>query len=265
MINTFNLFIIPFSIKDLIDILLVSILLYQLYKILKGTVAVNIFIGVISIYLIGLLVDTLEMKLLSTIIRQFIGVGGIALIILFQQEIRKFLVVIGLKSWNSNQVNFFKRLFPSHKNTEKKEMDFTPILNAINNLTKTKTGALMVITNQHDLSFYINTGDKLLAKLSSRLIESIFCKESPLHDGAVIISEDKIIAARCVLPVSDNENFPAKFGMRHRAAAGITETTDCIAILVSEESGDIGYAKNGKLKSGISKEELIKFLARDTR
>lgn len=265
MFSFLNLFIIPIGIKDIIDILLVSILLYQMYKILKGTVAVNIFIGVLAIYLIGLLVDTLEMKLLSTIIRQFIGVGGIALIILFQQEIRKFLVVIGLKSWNTNQFKYIKQLFPSQKNIVKQEMDFTPILNAINNFTKTKTGALMVLTNKHDLSFYINSGDKILARLSSRLLESIFCKESPLHDGAVIISGDKIIAARCVLPVSDNENFPAKFGMRHRAAAGITETTDCIAILVSEESGDIGYSKNGKLKSGISKDELIKFLARDTR
>lgn len=264
--NYFNLAIFfPFSFKDAIDILLVSILFYQLYKILKGTVAINIFIGITAVYLIGLIVEALQMKLLGTIIRQFIGVGGIALVVLFQQEIRKFLIVIGLKSWNSTQLQTLRKWFPFTKKNSFAEFDYSTVVTAVYDMAKTKTGAIIVITNQNDLSFYANTGDKINAKLSCRLLESIFCKNSPLHDGAVIISGEKIVAARCVLPVSDDEQIDARYGMRHRASLGISEVSDSFTIIVSEETGEVGYAKNGKLKHNIQKEDLIKLIQRDAK
>lgn len=255
--------IFPVSYKDIFDILLVSVLLYQLYKILKGTVAVNIFIGISSIYIIGLIVEALEMKLLGTIIKQFIGVGGIALIVLFQQEIRKFLVVIGIKSWNSKQVQVIKKWLPFTKGKSGKKVEYTPLVSALINLSKSKTGALLVLVKSHDLSFYINTGDKLYARLSCRLIESIFCKDSPLHDGAVIIHEDSILAARCVLPVSDKDNFPPQYGMRHRAAVGISESTDAISFLVSEETGEIAFSKNGLLQTQLSVSDIQEILNKE--
>ena len=253
----------PFQLKDAIDIFLVSILLYQLYKLLRGTVAVNIFIGVISIYLLGVLVTALEMKLLSTIIKQFIGVGGIALIILFQQEIRKFLIFVGVKSLNNKQIRFLKKWLPKSKRNTKVELDIKSLVQACFNMASSKTGALIILTNHSDLSFYIATGDKIESNLSARILENIFFKNSPLHDGAVIIDQNKIIAARCVLPVTDKEDFPPQLGMRHRAAAGITELSDCIAIVVSEETGTVSYVKFGKIKRFLTQEEITKLLARD--
>lgn len=254
-----------FNWKDVIDILLVSILLYQLYKIIKGTVAVNVFIGVLAIYLINLIVNFLQMKLLGTIFRQILGVGAIALIILFQQEIRKFLILIGIKSYNSKQAKLFFQMVPFLKQKGQLTTQFKPIINACFNMAKTRTGALIVLENGSDLSFYSSTGDALDANVNTRLIENIFFKNSPLHDGAVIVSKDKIVAARCVLPVTENENFPASFGMRHRAAVGVSEASNAIVIIVSEETGKVSYAKGGKLKTNVSKEELIKFLSKDYR
>lgn len=252
-----------FDWKDALDILLVSILLYQLYKIIKGTVAVNVFIGVIAIYLIGLVVNAMQMKLLSTIVRQVLGVGAIALIILFQQEIRKFLILIGIKSYNSTQAKWIFNLLPFFRKKATISTKFKPIVNACFNMSKTHTGALIVLGNSSDLSFYTSTGDSLDANVNTRLIENIFFKNSPLHDGAVIIEKDKIVAARCVLPVTENESFPPHLGMRHRAAAGISEMADCIVLIVSEETGTVGYAKNGKLRTNISKEDLNKLLSKD--
>lgn len=253
----------PFHFKDAIDIFLVSVLLYQLYKLLRGTVAINIFVGVIFIYFMGVIVSALEMKLLSTIIRQFIGVGAIAMIILFQQEIRKFLIFVGLKSWNNPQVRMLQKWFPLNKRNSKLELNISAIETACFSMAKTKTGALIVLSNNTDLSFHVATGDRLEAALSSRMLESIFFKNSPLHDGAAIIAKNKIIAARCVLPVTDKESFPAHLGMRHRAATGVTEISDCIALLVSEETGGVSYVKNGIIKNVATPTELRKYLSRD--
>ncbi|MFT6715910.1 MAG: diadenylate cyclase [Saprospiraceae bacterium] len=253
----------PFEFKDAIDIFLVSVLLYQLYRLLRGTVAVNIFIGVIVIYFIGLMVNAMEMKLLGTIIKQFIGVGGIALIILFQQEIRKFLIFMGMKSWNNPQVRMFQKWFPLTKNSSKATLNINALVQAIFSMAKTKTGALIILSNNTDLSFHVATGDKLDANLSARMLESIFFKNSPLHDGAVIIAKNKIIAARCVLPVTEKEDFPGHLGMRHRAATGITEVADCIALVVSEETGTVSYVKNGVIKANLDQAELIKLIHRD--
>ena len=253
----------PFKLKDAIDIFLVSILLYQLYKLLRGTVAINIFVGVILIYFVGLVVRSFEMNLLSTIIKQFMGVGTIAMIILFQQEIRKFLIFVGLKSWNNPQVRMLQKWFPLIKKESKIELNIKGIQTAASSMQKTKTGALIILSHNTDLSFHVATGDKIDANLSSRMLESIFFKNSPLHDGAVIIAKNKIIAARCVLPVTDKEDFPAHLGMRHRAASGVTEISDCIAIVVSEETGDISYVKNGVVKKLSNEDELGKLLSRD--
>ena len=253
----------PFQWKDAIDIFLVSILLYQLYKLLRGTVAINIFVGVIFIYFIGLIVTAADMKLLSTIIKQFIGVGGIALIILFQQEIRKFLVFVGMKSWNNPQVRLLRKWFPTRRKSAKIDLNGKEVEQACFNMAKTKTGALIILSNHSDLSFYVGSGDRIDANLNGRMLESIFFKNAPLHDGAVVIANNRIIAARCVLPVSEKEDFPAHLGMRHRAAAGITEVSDCIALVVSEEKGTVSYVKNGIIRQDVSSEELMKLLARD--
>lgn len=266
MSNVFPLaFYFPFALKDALDILLVSVLLYQLYKILKGTVAINIFIGIIIIYLIGLIVESFEMRLLGSIIRQFIGVGGIALVVLFQQEIRKFFIIIGMRSWNSTQVKALKKWFPFLNRSSNVTFNYDAVVQASFKMASTYTGAIMVISNESDLSFYESSGDKIEAKLSSRLLESIFFKNSPLHDGAVVIQQDTIKAVRCVLPVTENDAFPPHLGMRHRAAVGVTEVSDCIAIIVSEESGTVSYARSGKLRQKLSEEELYKLLKKDFR
>ena len=252
-----------FDWRDALDILLVSILLYQIYKIVKGTVAVNVFIGILALFFINLIVEFMQMNLLSTIFNQVLGVGAIALVVLFQQEIRKFLIMIGIKSYNSKQARWLFQMVPFLKQKGQLSTKFKPIVNACYSMAKTNTGALIVLSNDSDLSFYSATGDFLDANVNTRLLENIFFKNSPLHDGAVIISRDKIVAARCVLPVTENENFPPALGMRHRAAAGISEVSNGIVLIVSEETGKVSYAKNGKMKTNISKEDLTIFLSKD--
>lgn len=242
---------------DVLDIVLVAVLIYQLYKLVRGTVAVNIFIGILSVYFLWLLVHALHMQLLSSILSQFIGVGVIAIIIVFQQEIRKFLLLIGTSNIFS-KAKFSSSLLNFGTDTKKKfagELNF--IAKACRSMSESKTGAIIVIETNSDLSFYAKTGDMIQAKISVRLIESIFFKNSPLHDGAIIISGDLIQAARCVLPVSENSSFPANLGMRHRAAAGITEVTSSLAIVVSEQTGEIAISRDGQLSLNIPPDRLI--------
>lgn len=246
---------------DVVDILLVSILIYQVYRLVKGSIAINIFIGLASIYLLWLMVKALNMQLLGTILGQFIGVGVIALIIVFQQEIRRFLLVLGTTGIFSG-TGFTKGLFNwAVKKTQ--ELDISAIVKACKAMSETKTGAIIVITTKSDLKFYANTGDNIQAKVSQRLIESIFYKNSPLHDGAIIVQDNRIKAARCVLPVTENSQFPANLGMRHRAAVGITEISDALAITVSEQTGEISFSKEGKLQNNITTEELRAILERE--
>ncbi len=239
---------------DVIDILLVTLLLYQLYKLLKGSVAVKIFLGVLSIYLFYLVVKAVKMDLLTSILGQFINVGVIAALILFQQEIRKFLVIIG-KTTAFNNDNLFKR-WPWKKKSKKSGFDLTPVIEAAKILGGTNTGALVVFSRSSELKFYAESGDIIDAELSKRLLLSIFQKNSPLHDGAVIIANKRIKAARCILPVSENEEIPANYGLRHRAAIGMTEVTDSVVLIVSEETGEIALAYNGQLFHNLSKAEL---------
>ena len=244
---------INFKILDIVDILLVAFLLFQLYKLLKGTVAIKIFVGIATIYLIWKLVEGLQMQLLSEILGQFIGVGVLAVIIVFQQELRKFLIMIGNTKFFSKE-GIMKFKWVNEENTVK--VNINAIVNACQQMASSKTGAIIIITKENSLSSYIDTGELIQAKSSSSLIQNIFFKNSPMHDGAVIITGDKVMAARCILPVIENEAFPSHLGMRHRAAAGITENTDCLAIIISEERGKISIAKKGELEIDLSSEQL---------
>ena len=254
-----DLLFITFRWLDALDIFLVSVLLYQLYKLVKGSVAINIFVGILSIYLIWLLVKALNMHLLGTILGQFIGVGVIALIVVFQQEIRRFLLLIGTNGILGN--TRWKLIDWSGKKEVRHPLDINTFVKACKNMAESKTGAIIVLTTQSDLKFYVNTGDEINAKLSDRLIESIFFKNNPLHDGAVIVTDNMIMAARCVLPVTENPDFPANLGMRHRAAVGISEVSDAIAVVVSEQTGEIALAMEGHLKTNLNPEKLAKTLA----
>jgi uncharacterized protein (TIGR00159 family) len=241
---------------DIIDITLVSILLYQVYKLMRGSVAVKIFLGFLSLYLIYLVVNAAEMELLSAILGQFMGVGVLAAIILFQQEIRKFLLLIG-KTTIFNRDNIFNGL-PWRKNDQLRNVNVTPIIEAAKTLGGSNTGALIVFSKSSELRFYAESGDLIDAVISKRLLLSIFNKYSPLHDGAVIIYQGKIKAARCILPVTEQENLPAHFGLRHRAAIGMSEITDSLTIVVSEETGQLSAVKNGKIYHNLSTLELRK-------
>lgn len=245
-----------FNLTDAVDILLVAIMLYQLYKMVKGTAAVNIFIGLASIYIIWIIVRAFELKLVGSILGKFINVGVIAIMVVFQQEIRKFLLYIGSneflknKSWN----HFFN--FNSQNNSQAFNLDTEAIYNACFNMSNSMTGALIIISRKSDLKFYINTGEMVDSAVTERMLENIFYKNSPMHDGAVIIKNNRIVAARCVLPVTEKENFPSHYGMRHRAAVGITETTDAIAITVSEQTGSVSFVINGEINANLTKDKL---------
>ncbi|HNT41109.1 MAG TPA: diadenylate cyclase CdaA [Tenuifilaceae bacterium] len=253
-----NLFI-TIRALDVIDVVLVAFLLYQMYMLIRGTVAINIFVGIVLLYIFWLVVRALNMELLSSILGQIIGVGVLALIIVFQQEIRKFLLFIGNRYINRRRFSFENFFFP--KKREKQILvKVDAIVKACRNMSETQTGALIVIARKSELQLYAESGDIIDADTSTRMIENIFFKNSPLHDGAVIIVNDRILAARCVLPITENINLPPHYGMRHKSAIGITEVTDAIAIVVSEETGKISVASEGMLRYDIGWLELDKYL-----
>ena len=248
-----------FSFTDVIDIVLVAILLFYLYRLVKGTVAINIFIGLASIYLLWKLVDAFNFQLLSEILGQFIGVGVIILAIVFQQELRKFLMMIGRSQIVKNK-GIFKLKFSK---IDAEKLNIISVVKSCYNLSKSKTGAIIVITKIDDLAVFTESGVEINARISTPMLESIFYKNSPMHDGAVIIRNNNIISARCVLPVSNNESFPSNLGMRHRAASGITEESDSIVIVVSEQTGGISFVKDGILTTNCSKEKLTSLLSKE--
>lgn len=250
----FKIGFLDISIVNIIDIALVAALLYQVYKLLKGSVAIKIFLGFLSIYLIYLLVRALRMELLSAILGQFMGVGVIAAIIIFAPEIRKFLLLIGRSSLLSDD-NVWKDMLFFWRKKDNAIFNISPIIDASKTLAGSNTGALMVISKSTELKFYAESGDILDAELSKRLLISIFNKFSPLHDGAVIIHNGRIKAARCILPVTERE-VPAQFGLRHRAAIGMSETTDAIVLIISEETGQLSMSKNGKILHNMSFQEI---------
>jgi diadenylate cyclase len=248
--------------KDIVDVFLVAILLYQTFKLLKRTGAANIFLGILAFMVCWFLVTyVFKMELLGGIFDRVVSVGAFALIVLFQEEIRRFFSRIGTRT-NWSMFNYLKRLFGNESvQKDQNDFDLVQIVLACRGLSKNSTGALIVLTRTHSLDFYSQSGEQLNANINSRLIENIFFKNSPLHDGAMVISNRRIKAAACILPVSKNQSIPKRMGLRHRAALGITEQTDAIAIIVSEETGHISYAMNGQLSVNVKPEQLEHFLS----
>lgn len=249
---------------DFADIALVAILLYQIYKMIRGSLAVNIFLGILSLYLIYLVVRAAQMELLATILGQFMGVGVLAMIILFQPELRKFFMVIG-KSTEFNR-DFFKSL-ANWRNRFHDDFDVHQVIEAAKHFKATHTGVLIVFSRDSDLKPYLDTGDLLDAEVTKRLLLSIFNKNSPLHDGAVIIFKGRIKAARCVLPVSENDHLPPHFGLRHRAGIGMSEATDTLVLAISEETGRLILTRNGKYLRGLKlkqvEQKILEYLHRE--
>ncbi len=242
-------------ILDIVDIVFVAILLFYLYKLVKGTVAVNIFVGIVIVYLIGKLTQLLQMELLSSVLGEFIGVGMFALIVVFQQEIRKFLLMIG--STNFTQRRKFLRQLRFVKDDTQISTNLSAIVKACEAMGRTFTGALIIIQKSTNLDFVKNSGDTMNIEINQPIIESIFHKSGPLHDGAMVVEDNKITATRVILPVSNDRTIPLRFGLRHRAAVGITEKTDALALVVSEETGQISYLKDGEFIIFENTEELI--------
>ena len=254
-----SFFFVDISLVDLIDILLVAALLFTLYKLIRGTVAINIFLGLVALFILWRVVDIMHMELLSQILGAFISVGLVALIIIFQPEIRQFLLTVGTtKFFNRNSRFAFIRSFF----TETIEFDIDSVVAACMKMSDTNEGALIVITRQNELLQFINTGQEMNAIISAHLIESIFFKNSPLHDGAMIISHNHIKAAACILPVTKRK-IEGNIGLRHRAAIGITEISDSIAVIVSEETGKISYCTKGELEYDIQPRDLQEKLIAD--
>ncbi|MDD4107262.1 MAG: diadenylate cyclase CdaA [Prolixibacteraceae bacterium] len=243
---------------DILDIVLVSLLLYHMYRLIKGTIAFNIVIGLFSMYLLWLIVKALNMQLLGSIMGQVIGVGVLALIIVFHPEIRKFLVFIGT-NYNVNKVLSLDKLFGGHKGKNVNEEKVEILADVCFSLARSKTGAIIVIAGESELAEQISTGEIINAEISSSLIRTIFFKNTPLHDGAIIIKDNKIVAAGCILPLTQRD-IDQVLGLRHRAAIGITETTDAVTIVVSEERGLVSFAKHGEINRRLTKEALVELL-----
>ena len=249
------------GIKDFIDILLVACLLYYLYKLMKMSGSINVFTGILVFILLWLVVSqVLEMKLLGSIFDKLVNVGVLALIIIFQKEIRRFLFTLGSHNHANALVRFFTR---GGKKNSIEHDDMVPIVMACMNMSKQKVGALIVIEHQVALSDVMRTGDTIDARITQRLIENIFFKNSPLHDGAMVISKERIKAAGCILPVSHNLDIPKELGLRHRAARGVSQETDALAIIVSEETGGISAAYKGQFHLRLTAEELERILTKE--
>ena len=244
------------TLVDIIDIFVVALIMFQVYRLTRGTNALRIVVGILIIYLLWIVTRVLNMELLSMILGQIIGVGVIALIIVFQQEIRRFLILLGTQ-YTNRRVSFMARLFrPRGRKVKVVGQEWIDtVVGACADMAKTKTGALIVIARKVNLLPFIEQGERIDALISASLIKNIFFKNSPLHDGAMVIADDRIAAARCVLPSTERE-VPMEFGMRHRAALGASEITDALVIVVSEERGTISIARTGHISRDISPAHL---------
>ncbi|WP_297272987.1 diadenylate cyclase CdaA [uncultured Bacteroides sp.] len=249
-----------FGIKDFIDILSVAFLLYYTYKLMKASGSINVFTGILVFILIWLVVSqVLEMKLLGSILDKLVSVGVLALIVLFQEEIRRFLLTLG----SHRHVSALIRFFSGDKKETLEHDDIMPIVMACISMGKQKVGALIVVERNMPMDDIVRTGDVVNADINQRLIENIFFKNSPLHDGAMVISKKRIKAAGCILPVSHNLDIPKELGLRHRAAMGISQVSDALAIIVSEETGAISAAYKGQFHLRLTAEELESLLAKE--
>lgn len=242
-----------FGIKDLVDILLVATLLFYLYRTMKDSGTLNIFVGVLAFVLAWVVMyKIMDMRLIGTIMDKFIDIGLFILVILFQDQIKRFLIELGSqKGWG-----FIANIFKHKSSVDEDKKWIMPVVYACMSMSKSKTGALIVIQRQMPLDDYEHTGDMIEANINTRLIENIFFKNSPLHDGALIIAGDKVMSAGCILPVSHDTSLPRYLGLRHRSALGIAQATDAIAVVVSEETGNISYAHKGELHQKLSTTDL---------
>ncbi len=248
-----------FGILDIVDICCVALVLFYIYRLMKYSRSLNIFVGIIFFAIVWLLVShVLQMKLLGTILDKLVSVGMIALIVIFQDEIRSFFYRIG----SSQRLNWLKFFSHGHRNMHRKE-EVMPLVMACMNMSKKKTGALIIIERNFHLDDIIASGEIINSDINQLLIENIFFKNSPLHDGAMIISNNKIKATGCILPVSHAQDIPKSYGLRHRAALGISENSDAIAIVVSEESGKISTIINGNINMQLTAEELESILSKE--
>ncbi len=247
-----------FGIKDAIDIILVATMLYYVYRLMRDSRSIYVFNGIVFFILLWLVVSQmLEMKLLGSLMSQLINVGVIGLIVLFQEEIRKFLYNLGASQRTRRVLRFFGI---SHESNKEDKQTVMPIVMACTNMARQKVGALIVMERGISLDDIVETGETIDAAINQRLIENIFFKNSPLHDGAMVISKKRIKAAGCILPVSHDYSIPKEFGLRHRAAMGISQESDAVAIAVSEETGRVTVAVGGQFRVRISAEELESIL-----
>ncbi len=244
-----------FGFVDLIDILLTAYILYFVYKKFKRSTAMNIIVGVFIIYIIWMVVRALNMSLISTIMNNVASVGLLALVVVFHPEIRKFLLDLGNKSSLSKFFSI-ERIFHKVIKQSAEELNISEIVKACDSFAQHKVGALIVLPSHSDLTAIIETGERLDCNISARILDAIFFKNAPLHDGAVIIVKGRIVAAKCVLPVSSNMDLPKKIGLRHRSGIGMSEVSDSLVVIVSEERGEISYSEYGGIVTGITPEQL---------
>ena len=237
------------SIADILDILLLGLIIFFLFRWIRGSSAMSIFVAIVSLYIIRVIVSAFNMKLMTAIMDMVLDVGVLALIVIFQPEIRKFLISLGNRYMNSAQGRaFFNKLFGKRKNASiGGSGEVNDLTEACRRMSEDKTGALIVITHSNPLYDIISTGDRIDAAIHRRLIMNLFFKNSPLHDGALVISGNRIVAARCTLPITSRKDIPANYGMRHKAAIGITEESDADAVVVSEETGRISFVRGGQV------------------
>lgn len=242
------------SFIDLLDVALVAYLLYQIYFLIRGSIASRVFLGYLLVYGFYLVVRALGMELLSTILGQFMEIGVLALLVIFQPEIRRFLLIVG-RSTNLAQSPLFRRFFQQKAETQT-TWALQPLIEATKAMATSRMGALVVVRKEDSLKRYIESGDELDAVLSKPLLLSLFNKTSPFHDGAVIIADGRVKAARCVLPVSESDLITPAMGFRHRAAIGLAEHSDAAVVVVSEETGEIAFAAAGEIYRNLSVDEL---------
>lgn len=247
-----------FTIKDVIDILLFALLLYYLYRLMKDSGSLNIFSGIMIFLFAWLLVSNiLSMRLLGSVFDQLMNVGTIALVVIFHEEIRSFFKSLGSRRY----FKYLSALFTRKNSESSPAASVMPVVMACNSMAQQKVGALIVIEQKVSLDNIIRTGEYINSDISQRLIEAIFFKNAPLHDGAMVIRGNRIVAAQCILPVSHDLSIPRQLGLRHRSAMGIAEATDAIAIVVSEETGEISVAHNGRLSKNVGAHKLEELLS----
>ena len=249
---------ISFGIKDIIDILIIAVMLFYIYKMMKSSGTLSLFYGVLIFFALWVLASEIfDMRLTGTILDKFMGIGLIVLVIIFQDQIKRFLTDIG----SHGRIRFLKRFFKHSEVSDKMRQDIMAIVYACMSMSKSKTGALIVLQRKMPLKEYEATGDVIDALVNVRLIENIFFKNSPLHDGAMIIADNKIKSVGCILPVSHDMDIPKELGLRHRAALGMSQATDALCIVVSEETGNISVAADGRIKVKLSAPELEHLLS----